>query len=284
MACYSRAAACAGRVVSARGVALTTALVMGLAVGGSPAHADPFSGMSPGDRSLVEGVIDGATLRHRMPTREVECEPEMFALLIERPELVVEVWNLMGISGLRLDPTGPATYRAIDVTGTAGDVRVVHTSRSPTGERLVVAHCVGSYEAKPMPKSLTAESVLVFRWRPLGPAGERSRIRADLDAYVDVDRPAAQLLAKALRPLVTRTAEHNFTETLRFISLFSRTAERNPAGMLRLANHLQKIDTPTRERFVAVCRHAADRSAQRLEARRRVAAIDDGVAPAAAFN
>ena len=233
----------------------------------------PWEALSARDCSLVGDVVRGATIRHRMPTQTVECEPELFALLIDRPELVVEVWNLMGVSKLRLDPTGPAAYRAVDATGAVGDVRVVHQGLERNGVRTVVAYCAGAYQAPPMPKSLSADSVIVFRWSPVESREDQTRIRADLDSFVVVDRGPAQLLAKAMRPLLTRTAEHNFVETLRFISLFSTTAERNPAGMLRLANHLEKIDEPTRRRFVEACRVSAERSAQRLEQRRRVALV-----------
>lgn len=229
----------------------------------------PWDALAEPDRAAVSEVVSDATLFHRMPTRSVECDAELFALLTERPEMLVEVWNLMGISKLTLDPIGPQRYRAVDATGTVGDLRTWHAGGGDRPRR-VVALCQGVYDAPAMPKPLSADCVLLLTWQAMASPDGRPYVRADLDAFIDLDRPAAQLIARTLKPLLVRTANHNFTETMRFVAMFSRTAERNPAGMNRLAGHLRKIDEPTRRRFVTVCHRTADRAATRLEAQRRV--------------
>ena len=235
-------------------------------------HAIPWTALTESDRNAVSGVIRGADLFRKMPTRVIECDAEMFTLLTGRPELVVEVWNLMGVSQLTLDRVGPDRFRAMDTTGTVGNVRVLHAEGGGTKPQQVVVHCTGVYDAPPMPQPVTATCVMLFRSQAFTGVDGRCYVRADLDSFIDFDRPTAGLIAKTLGPLVMRTADHNFVETMRFVSLFSRTAERSPAGMLRLASHLKKVDATTRDQFVQVCQRTAERSEMRLEQQRRVAA------------
>ena len=38
-----------------------------------------------------------------MPTRVIDCDPEMFNFLLQHPEVVIDVWRVMGISQVALD-------------------------------------------------------------------------------------------------------------------------------------------------------------------------------------
>jgi hypothetical protein len=66
-----------------------------------------------------------------------------------------------------------------------------------------------------------------------------------------------------VQPWISKIADRNFVETLSFVSNFSRTAEKNPQGMQRLATRLASLDEPTRNELVAVCFRTAERYAQR---------------------
>jgi hypothetical protein len=73
---------------------------------------------------------------------------------------------------------------------------------------------------------------------------------------------AVELVAKSVQPWVNATADRNLVETLTFFSNFSRTAERNPDGMQRLAARLPTVDEPTRRELVQLCFQTAGRYSQ----------------------
>ena len=77
-----------------------------------------------------------------------------------------------------------------------------------------------------------------------------------------------------MQPWINKSADQNVIETLTFVSNFSRTAERNPQGMQRLANRLNAIDEPTRNELVSLCFRTADRYSQR-DATSRTGAVAD---------
>jgi hypothetical protein len=91
------------------------------------------------------------------------------------------------------------------------------------------------------------------------------------------------LIAKTIQPILGATADHNFTETMKFAGNVSRTAQQNPLAMERLANRLPKVDATTRTELIAVSRRAADRHAMWLQSRqgnsaplvRRVSAVGE---------
>jgi hypothetical protein len=240
-------------------------------------RAIPWDSLRAADLQAVRAVVGDPTLYRRLPTRIADCDPEFFEFLVDNPELVVEVWGLLGISRLRLERIGPNEFRAMDGTGTAGVVRIVHRSRTEGGSLRVVALAEGVYEAAPMPSAVTATCVLAMTAAATTEANGRTYVTTDCDSFMRLDKPVAELVLKTLHPLVVRTADHNFTETVRFASLFSRTAQRNPDGMERLAGKLTAVDERRRGEFVALCRQTADRESQRLASRY------GGVAPAVAI-
>lgn len=224
------------------------------------------------DRQAVDKIVGGATLYRRMPSRLIDCDGELFDYLVDHPEVVVDCWNVMGVSRLQLTPTGPNSYRASDAAGAVGKVRVLHreggsAAGTPPLRMLILAE--GTYEAKPMPHAIRGSSVMLLQAEAIEEANGRSYVTAHLDTFIRFDQAATKLIAKTLQPLIFRTADHNFIETMRFVSIFSRTAETNPTGMQRLSTNLRQVDPATQREFAQVCHDTAGRYENRQ--RQRVA-------------
>ena len=231
----------------------------------------PWRVLSGQRRNAVERGVADASLFRRLPTRVIDCDPDVFEHLVDHPELIVETWNLMGVSKVGLRRTGPETYSATDAAGGRGSVQVLHREQTPDGESRVLTFARGVYQAPPMPRPIKATTVLNLHAVKRTAANGRTHITADLDAFIRIDRAGAELVLRTLKPLVTRTEGHNFVETMKFVTLFSQTAERNPVGLVRMADRLQQIDDPTRREFSRVCHTAAKRSQARRDERRRLA-------------
>lgn len=231
----------------------------------------PWQALAAADQKLVKHVVSKPTLYRRLPPRLVDCDPELYSLLLEHPELVVDVWGVMGISKLSVQKISPQLFHMTDSTGTVGKVRILHAdepvSTSQGNVSRLLLYAEGVYEAPPMPRPIKANCVLMLKSTANTESNGRTYIQTELDSFIRLDRAGAELILKAINPLVSRTADHNFVETMRFVSLFSRTAETNPDGMERLASHLKKVDEPTRREFVTVCHETAIRSANRREER-----------------
>ena len=70
-------------------------------------RAIPWRVLNKEDRRAVERVVGDATLYRQLPTRVIDCDPELFGYLVDHPELVVDVWRVMGVSPPRARSEGP---------------------------------------------------------------------------------------------------------------------------------------------------------------------------------
>lgn len=234
-------------------------------------RAIPWQSLTAADRPEVQRIVSDATLYRQMPTRVIDCDDELFAYLVEHPELIVDSWNVMGVSNLRLDPVAPGRYRVADAAGAAGDIRVLHREGGGAAPLRMLLLAEGSYQATPMPSTVDGKSVMLLRAEPVEERNGRCYLTTRLDTFIHFEGPAIKVVAKTLKPLLLRTADHNFVETMRFVALFSRTAETNPDGMVRLAGRLERVDPATRDEFATCVRTTAQRYAERRRQRDDVA-------------
>lgn len=230
-------------------------------------QAIPWRLLSSASREQVNQVVGDATLYRQLPTRVIDCDDQMFAYLVDHPELIVDAWNVMGVSRLRLKPLGPGRYQVSDSAGAEGTLSVLHRSGGGSRPLLMVMRADGEYQAPPMPKPIRGQSVLLLRASALEEQNGRCFVTVRLDSFIHFSGPATKLVAKTFKPLIFRTADHNFIETMRFVSLFSRTAETDPHGMGRLASHLRGVDPATRDEFTRLCLATSNRYVERRRLR-----------------
>lgn len=241
-------------------------------------RAIPWRQLAIEDRKQVDQIVGRATLYRQLPTRVIDCDGDLFSYVAEHPELIVESWNVMGVSQLQLTPVAPGRYKVADTAGALGEVRVLHRTGGENGQplsMLVLAN--GTYQVPPMRKPIRGQSVLLLRAETIDESNGRSYVTTQLDSFIRFEGRTMALVAKTLKPLIVRTADHNFVETMRFVSLFSRTAETNPDGMQRLASHLEAVPEPTRREFSSLCHQTSQRYAARKPQRQRLAARQTGL-------
>ncbi|TWT90705.1 hypothetical protein Mal64_11000 [Pseudobythopirellula maris] len=230
-------------------------------------RAIPWRQLSASRRRGVEGIVREADLYRRLPSQVIDCDAEIFTHLAQNPELVVGVWRQMGVTQLNLQRRSDTTYHTSDGAGTKGGVRVLFADYGKgrggeddaTGDVTILAYAEGVYDAPPMPQSIRARCVLLFRSTSFREENGRTYITGRLDSFVDFDDLAMEIVAKTLGPLINRTADHNFVETMKFMATFSRAATRNPDAIEGLAGRLDGIDPQPREELVRICRRAAQR-------------------------
>ena len=71
-----------------------------------------------------------------------------------------------------------------------------------------------------------------------------------LDVFLKVENATASLVAKTLNPIVGKTADHNFVESLNFIQRLNETTAKNGPGVQRMANRLTDIKAGVRQDFI----------------------------------
>jgi hypothetical protein len=223
----------------------------------------PWKQMSPENRKLTQSVIGNTSIYRRLPTRIIDCDPDLFTFLLQHPEIVVDVWRVMGVSQVALTRGNDGVYRGTDGAGTTGSIRYLFSNWGPDAKNLAVAYADGSYTGAPFVTPLKAQTIMLIRSSAVRETNGRRYITVRIDSFVHIDQMGIEMIAKTVQPWITKTADQNLIETLTFVSNFSRTAEKNPEGMQRLAARLNAVDEPTRSQLVTLCFRTAERYAGR---------------------
>lgn len=213
--------------------------------------AVPLDRMAAAERAVAERTIRRCTLARRLPEASITCDPALVDFVLSKPETIVDVWRVLGISRLALDPTGPGTWRFSDGYGTAGTVRLLHRERGPHGG-IYVFHGTGGYDGSLAPKPLTGSCVVVVRHAVDAAAGGLPRQSMRIDAFLDVDGMGLELVTRTLQPLIIRSAATNVHEISLFVTQFAAAAARNPAAVSRMADRMTRTPPEDRRRLVAL--------------------------------
>jgi hypothetical protein len=230
----------------------TTADAQGHADRRQAAAMVPLDRLATAEREACEKCLRASTLYRRLPPATVACDAEFLDFVLARPEVIVDVWRVLGISRLSLDPTGPARWRLADGYGTVGSVRLVHWKRQGDGG-LFVYLGQGGYSGALTPQPLTGSCVVIVRHAPVAidaHGGARHEVR--IDAFLDVDGLGLELVTRALQPLIVHSAAANLREIAVFVSQFARAAERNPAAVARLTSRMSRTSPEDRRTLVAL--------------------------------
>ena len=231
-------------------------------------NAISLDALSDREAGAVKYVLDNTSIYRRLPTHVVDCDPELFTYLVRHPEVLVEIWRELGISRVQLEQVAGGSYRADDGVGTTGQFRVLDERFNRLAQNRFLVYSEGTYQGKFFRKMpVTARCVLLLRTGSTVETNGRTYVTARIDSFVNIDRISVEMIAKTVHPWLGKTADHNFRETMRFISSFSRTAERYPDGIERLVQRLTSLRSNTRSELIQLC-HATSQRASNLEAAR----------------
>lgn len=209
----------------------------------------PLAKLTPAARQKVVPVVQRPTLFRRMPLEQVHCHPGMFIYLVRYPEVVVNMWDLMGATKLKLQRVGEYLLDCDDGAGTVTRLELLYGSRE---QHLLYAE--GEYSGPLFRRQLTGRCVLYLQSQYGRDEQGKDVVTASLDVFLTLDNVGADLVARTFQPMVGRTADHNFAESARFVGQVSEQSDLNPAGMQRLSKRLTKVSPAVRLGFAATVR------------------------------
>ncbi len=210
-------------------------------------QAFPASRLSADDKRLADTVLDHVSLFRRLPEQNIECDGDLYRFLVERPHLLVNLWEAMGITEVTLSRSDDGEFQAGDKAGSEGVVRYLYSSPS-----LHVIYAEGAFKGVFFAQSIPGRCLLVLRTRYYQVEGRPARLACRLDAFVRVEQRAAEFLAKTFQPLVAQAADHNFRETANFMAMLCHTAQSSPSSVGTLALKLDKVSDEERNEFTSL--------------------------------
>jgi hypothetical protein len=206
-------------------------------------RAIPLDRMSDPVRAKVSNVVSRPTIYRHLPTQIVECDPDLQVFLLRYPEVVVNIWQLMGVTKVKVNRTGPLTFDAIDGAGTVCRAELVYGTPN-----VHVYYADGYYDGPLLQKPVTGDCVLLLR-SSYGNQGGSTVVTNTLDVFARLDHLGVEILVKTFYPAVGKAVDFNFAESIRFVGQVSQAAEANGPGMQRVAANLQNVQPAVRDSF-----------------------------------
>lgn len=202
----------------------------------------------------IQSIVQSPTIYRRLPTQAIDCDRDMFVFLARNPEVLVGMWDLMGITNVQIRRTGPYKMEAVDGSGTTCQIDLVYGDPN-----LHVFVASGYYDGKMVAKPIEGSGVFILSSRYSESSEGRTTVTGTIDCFLQLDSLGADLVARTLSGLIGRSADNNFVETARFIAQVSQASEKNPPAMLDVANRLPQVDESTRRDFIAQINEVARR-------------------------
>jgi len=220
----------------------------------------PFQSLSPQAQQRLAAVIKKPTMYRRMPITVIQCDPEMHRFTVRHPEVIVSIWQLMGITSVTANRIAPYVLKSSDGVGTTTDIELIYGDNDTH-----VLLCEGSYDGPLFRKPLTGRCVLVLKSGTV--QTERGyQITNRLDVFLQIDHAGLDIFAKTLHPLLGKSADVNFTESMKFLERMSQASEKNNDGMQHMVERLQTVQPPIRQQFRQVVSNVNQRYLQRTTA------------------
>jgi hypothetical protein len=218
----------------------------------------PIAQLTAESRRKLLAVAERPSIYRRLPTKSLDCDPALFLFLIRNPEVVVNIWQLMGVNNMSIQRVGPFLWKGSDGSGTTCDAELIYGT-----DNLHVMYCDGFYEGSLLKHQITGRTVLLMKSAFPQSPGRRPLVATRLDLFVQIDNTAADVVARTLSPWVGKVADANFHESCLFASKLSQTAEQRGPDVQRLADKLTNVEPPIREEFARLAVAVQQRAALR---------------------
>jgi hypothetical protein len=221
-------------------------------------RAIPFNKLNRPTQTRLWPVVSDPSIYRQMPAEVISSDPELFLFLVRHPEVIVNIWELMGITHVKMNRTGDYTFQASDGAGTNSTVELVYGTSD-----LHVLYAEGTYEGPLLKRPIQGQCVMVLRTEYSMDGQRRTLVSNRFDIFLKLDHVGAEIIAKTLHPLVGKAADYNFSESIKFIGKVADAAEQNGPGVQRLASRLTGINEQMRQEFSDLAATAYHRSVLR---------------------
>jgi hypothetical protein len=220
----------------------------------------PLQHMRRDAQEMVNDVIENPSFFRRMPMQTIECDPQLFKFIVRYPEVLVNIWDVMGITKVQINRTGPYTFTADDSVGTTCKCDLVYGN-----EQVHVYYGTGVYKGNMTPRQVTGRCVCVLHSTSTTAPDGSPMVTGLMDVFLKLDNLGADILTRTLAPFVGKTADYNFVESAKFISQISQVCENNPEGAETLASKLHKVQPEVRDEFARIAQQVGEAAQKRFE-------------------
>jgi hypothetical protein len=229
-------------------------------------RALPLEKLDAAAKAKVELVVANISIFRRMPISTIECDPDLYLFLSRHPDVVVNIWEIMKVSRLQILQTAPLQFQVTESGGTAANIEILFSDRDT---QLVYGE--GTYHGSLFAKAVQGRGLLLMKSGYARDKIGRCFVTSRLDSFISVESGGAEFLTKTIQPIIGKTADNNFTQTVKFVSSLSQTISQNSRGVQRLATHLDHVPPEVRNQFATLAGQMGQRNSSTANAEKPAA-------------
>ena len=166
-------------------------------------HSIPWDKLTDTAKTKLRTVISDTTVFHRLKTQQFKCDESVYIHLVRHPEILTNIWELMGVTQLRIERTAPFSISIHDGQYTKTTLELVYGTSN-----LHVFHCEGSYKGMIIPTVSTGRAIIIIRSKYDN--AEVPTVKHQMDIFLQIDNAANQLLVKTLSYFFMKTAGESY--------------------------------------------------------------------------
>ena len=121
-------------------------------------RAIPLDKLPAEVRPRVAAVLNDTSLFRRLPVQVVDCEPELFNFMESNPDVIVNIWQLMGVTNVKLDRVEGNRFRCTDGDGTTAKAEIIFRNADTE-----IIYAEGFYDGPLFPKPVRGQCVGVIK-------------------------------------------------------------------------------------------------------------------------
>jgi len=221
----------------------------------SAVQSIPFDKLDADSRAKVNSVLSNVSVYRRLPIRVVNCDPDLYLFLVRHPDVVVNIWEILGVAQIQLRQIDIDTFRIIETEGTVATLEFLYHSRDTQ-----IVYGKWTYTGPLLSRKITGTCLAILKTGYAKGSDGKYYITSRVDGFLSVDSGGAEMLVRTLQPLVVKNVDNNFIQTVAFLGSMSKTAEVNLGGMQRLAGRLTHVQSETRQQLSDVVASVAQRA------------------------
>lgn len=215
----------------------------------------PFERMTASAAERIKQTINSRAIFKHLPESTIPCTPELYIQLIRYPELVCNMWELMGAAKFRVNRTADFEFTVSDLKGSTSQVELIYGTQNTH-----VFFIEGNYKGPLLVKNIQAKTVVVIHSSFDVDDNNKPITKHSIDLFMNLDSGIGEIVEGVVVPLFMKVTEWNYDEISKFVGQVYEVALTKPDGMQRLITKLTRCQPTIRKRLSTVTTAIAESS------------------------
>lgn len=211
----------------------------------------PLDRLEDHHRVQVETLLAERSLFRCLPALKIELEPSSYEFYRRRPEIAVAIWQILGISEVKLKQVARGFYTVDSKDGSLGTMEILLRT-----DDLLIVRGTGNWHSSLLPVPIKSEGLFVLRHRFEQDRDGRRFVTHQAALYLAFPQQSVRNVAKLISPVTNMVADRNFRDISLFLRMMNVASVQRPGWVEMIAGRLEGLTRSQRDEFLRTAARA----------------------------